>query len=146
MSPSSGVLSPLNRALTVTRSATSGSTSGVGSSEVPISPGAPLLVSDGSDPLSESSVAVIGAPVESVNGLPFSSTASPPTVTVFSIPPIACEPSTSTVNSKVNESPTVRSEAAAVSTISVLLPPFQFPVSRLTELAESAGGTVKARL
>ena len=116
--------------------------SGVGSSVVPLSPGAPALLVDGSEPLSELSVAVIGAPVESMSGLPFASTASPPTVTWLSRTPVAATASISTTNSKTNESPNANSDGAVVSTISVALPPFQLAESSVTLLVGSAGGAV----
>ena len=70
-------LSPLATGLPMTDLAVdrSGIASGVGSSDVPL----PLSLL-GSVPLSLSSVVVIGAPVESVIGLPMSSTALPPVV------------------------------------------------------------------
>ena len=119
--------------------------SGVGSSVVPLSPGAPTFASDGSVPLSLSSVAVIGAPVESVSGLPLASTASPPTVTWLSRTPVAATASTSTLNSKTNESPIANSDGVVVSTISVALPPFQLAASKVTLLAGSVGPLTIAR-
>ena len=111
-----------------------------------MSPGAPAFASDGSVPLSLSSVAVIGAPVESTSGLPLASTASPPTVTWLSRTPVAATASISTTNSKTNESPTANSDGAVVSTISVALPPFQLAESSVTLLVGSVGALTIARL
>ena len=119
--------------------------SGVGSSEVPLSPGAPELVSDGSDPLSLSSVAVIGMPVESVSGLPSASTAAPPAVTVFSRTPVAAAASTSTVNSKMNESPTANKLGNAVLTSSVEVLPSKFTVSNAIVLPGFDGAVTNER-
>ena len=118
---------------------------GVGSSVVPLSPGAPALGPEGSEPLSESSVAVIGLPVLSVIGLPLTSTAAPLAVTVFSNTPVACAASISTLNWKTNESPTTSNDGIAVSTISVALLPFQTAVSSVTVLDGSAGGVTMVK-
>ena len=85
-------------------------------SSLPVeSPGAPLLVEEGSEPLSESSLAVIGWFDESRIGFPALSTASPPVVTWLSSGdevPLASG-STSTSKRTVNESPTAREVLAA---------------------------------
>ena len=125
---------------------TSGISSGVGSSLVPLLPGSLGLSPFGSLPLSESSSAVIGLPFGSVSGAPFSSTASPPPVTVLLIglgAPAALT-STSTVNSSTSESPTANIEAVAASTISVVPLPSHVP-STATELPASVGAVVSVR-
>ena len=116
----------------------SGINNGVGSSVVPPSPGAPGLSSDGSAPLSESSIAVTPG-----IGSPFSSRALPATVTVFSRTPVAAAASISTLNSKIKDSPTGNSEGTAVLTISVAEPPLKLAESSVTEPV--AGGVVSVR-
>ena len=116
----------------------SGSNSGVGSSVPPmsLSPGASELSPFGSDPLSLLS--------ETTIGLPSGSIAVPPTVTWLSNAPGAptASGSTSTVNSTVNESPTLSSVEAVWSMISVMPSPSQ-PESSTMSLVGSEGGVAK---
>ena len=137
-------LSPLaTGSLAVLATPTSGINSGVESSLVPLSPWSLGLSLLGSLPLSESSSTVIGSPLESEIGLPFSSIASPPATTwllIGSELPLASR-STSTVNCTANESPTANNVAAAESINSVAPLPSHAP-STVMALVASAGEVV----